>query len=118
MPTAKATTKKTAKTTVRKPSRKTAKKTTPDMWFKEFQKGMDELREAHKETEKAHKETEKTLNRAIGGLSNTMGSLVEHIMTNGVPGKFKKFGFTFDRVTTVKWADGENNIYTEIDGLL
>jgi hypothetical protein len=39
-------------------------------------------------------------------------------MTPGLPGKFKAFGFTFDRITVVKWADGKGNIYTEIDGLL
>jgi hypothetical protein len=80
------------------------------------------LRESHAETEKtlnrAIGSTEKTLNKAIGGLSNTMGALVERFMTTGLPQKFKQFGFTFDRITTVKWADSEHNIYTEIDGLL
>jgi hypothetical protein len=107
---------------------------------KETAKILQELSLSHKETEKTLDEaiktlnnamastektlnnamasTEKTLNKAIGGLSNTMGSLVEHIMTAGLPKKFKHFGFSFDRVTTVKWADGENNIYTELDGLL
>jgi hypothetical protein len=110
-------TKKTAK----KPVSKTAKKITlDDVWA-----AMWEIQELHKETEKAiketqaaHKETEKTLNKAIGGLSNTLGSLVEHIMTPDLPRKFRQFGFTFDRITTVKWADGKGNIYTEIDGLL
>jgi hypothetical protein len=67
-----------------------------------------------KEANKAIKDTQ----RNIGGLNNTMGSLVEHIMTPDLPRKFKQFGFTFDRITTVKWADGKGNIYTEIDGLL
>jgi hypothetical protein len=97
---------------------KPAKKPAPKTGKKE----MDEFREAHEkgmaEIRKAHAETEKALNKAIGGLSNTMGTLVEHVMTAGLPQKFKRLGFTFDRVTTVKWADGENNIYTEIDGLL
>jgi hypothetical protein len=77
-----------------------------------------EVQEAIKKTQEAHRETEATLNRAIGGLSNTVGSLIEHIMTPGLPCKFRQFGFTFDRITTVKWADGVGNIYTEIDGLL
>jgi hypothetical protein len=107
---------------------------------KETEKTLHELNLAHKETEKtlenaiktlnnaiastektlndAIASTEKTLNKAIGGLSNTMGALVEHIMTAGLPKKFEHFGFSFGRVTTVKWADGENNIYTELDGLL
>jgi hypothetical protein len=137
-----ATTKKDAKT-AKKPAPKAIKKVTmEDIWagFDRFQKKMDEerealkeykkanaeairiLREAHAETEKnlnrAIASTEKTLNKAIGGLSNTMGALVENFMTIGLPKKFKPFGFTFDRITTVKWADGENNLYTEIDGLL
>jgi hypothetical protein len=100
------------------------------------EKNLDELREIHKETEKAHrefveahkeahkeaekvhKETEKNLNKMLGGLSNTLGSLVERFMTTGLPKKFKRLGFTFDRVTIVRWAEGETNIYAEIDGLL
>jgi hypothetical protein len=39
-------------------------------------------------------------------------------MTPDLPRKFKALGFSFDRITTVKWADGKGNIYTEIDGLL
>jgi flagellar hook-basal body complex protein FliE len=78
----------------------------------------DTMASTEKTLHEAMASTEKTLNKAIGGLSNTMGSLVEHIMTAGLPKKFKRFGFSFDRVTTVKWADGENNIYTELDGLL
>jgi hypothetical protein len=110
MPTAKTTTKKTAAKSARKPASKTSKKVTlDDVWAT-----MRELQEMHKETEKAIKETQKN----IGGLNNTMGSLVEHIMTPDLPRKFKQFGFTFDRITTVKWADGVGNIYTEIDGLL
>ena len=96
---------------------------------KTLNKAIDDLGMSHKETEKtlnkaiddlgmSHRETEKTLNKAIGGLSNTMGALVEKFMTAGLPQKFKQLGFTFNRVTTVKWASGENNIYTQIDGLL
>jgi hypothetical protein len=132
MPTAKAirkeksaTTKKTAKTTPKRPIKNI---TAEEVWA-----GFKELRKLHAETERMLKEanakteetlskaiasTEKTLNKAIGGLSNTVGSLVEHFMTAGLPKKFKQFGFTFDRATTVKWADGKNNIYTELDGLL
>jgi hypothetical protein len=93
--------------------------------LKETQQALKETQQANRETVKtlqethlAHQETEKTLNKAIGGLSNTMGSLIEHIMTPGLPRKFRQFGFSFDRITTVKWADGKGNIYTEIDGLL
>jgi hypothetical protein len=135
MPAAKTTTKKTAKTAAGKSGSKTAKKVTlDDVWaiiaeigeaHKETERGMRELQEAHKETEKAikevqeaHKKTEKTLNKAIGGLGNTLGSLVEHVMTPDLPRKFKQFGFTFNRITIVKYAYGKGNIYAEIDGLL
>jgi seryl-tRNA synthetase len=135
MSTAKVTTKKTP-ASVKKPVRKpVAKKVTlDDVWetidrigkahaetekaMKENQEAMKEVRESIKETRRIHEETEKTLNKAIGGLSNTLGSLIQHIMTPDLPRKFKQFGFTFDRITTVKWAGGENNIYAEIDGLL
>ena len=135
MPAAKITAKKPAKP-AGKPAKKTAKKVTiDDVWAiiaemgksheelkAEHEKAFRELKEEHRETEKtlrkAINSTEKTLNKAIGGLSNTMGTLVESFMTAGLPQKFKQFGFSFNRVITVKWADGENNIYTEIDGLL
>jgi hypothetical protein len=48
-------------------------------------------------------------------MGKTLGSLVEHIMTPGLPQKFKQFGFSFNRITTVKYAEG---VYAEIDGLL
>jgi hypothetical protein len=132
MPAAKATVKKTIKTTAKKPVKKAAKKVTfEDRWeliekgFVELQKAQKEIQRnmgiSHQETEKAMKETQKAIKetqRNIGGLNNTMGSLIEHIMTPGLPRKFNQFGFTFDRITTVKWADGKGNIYTEIDGLL
>jgi hypothetical protein len=141
MPAPKATAKKPAKT-IKKPAPKTVKRVTQadiEANFDRIQKGFEEIQKAHQKTEKtveeigkahketekiieeiqkAHRETEKTLNKAIGGLSNTVGTLVERFMTVGLPQKFKQFGFAFNRVTTVKWADGENNIYTEIDGLL
>jgi hypothetical protein len=113
MPTAKTATKKTP---AKKPASKKAKKVTlDDVWAT-----IAEVNKAHKETEEAHKRTEEVLRetqKAISGLSNTLGTLVERIMTPGLPGKFRKFGFTFDKITTVRWAvDG--SIYTEIDGLL
>jgi hypothetical protein len=135
MPAVKATAKKTVKTAAKKPIKKTAKKITLDdisANFDRIQKAHEELEKAHKETEKtltkaigdlsiSHKETEKAIKdtqRNIGGLNNTVGSLVEHIMAPDLPRKFKQFGFTFSRITTVKWAYGEGTIYTEIDGLL
>jgi hypothetical protein len=80
---------------------------------KSLQRFHDETQKSIKETQQAIKETQQN----IGGINNTLGSLVERVMTTDLPRKFKQFGFTFDRITTVKWA-GEGNIYAEIDGLL
>jgi len=93
---------------------------------RKLNKSLEEVHKAHRETEKtlnksleevhkAHKETEKTLNKAIGGLSNTLGSIVEHIMTPDLPQKFKKLGYSFNRIVTHKIAEG---VYAQIDGML
>jgi hypothetical protein len=114
-------TKKNAKKSVKKPVKKITQADI-EANFGRLQKSQDlawaairETQLAHKETEKAHKETEKTLNKAIGDLSNTLGSLVEHILTPGLPQKFKKLGYSFNRIATYKFAEG---IYAQIDGML
>jgi hypothetical protein len=123
MPAVKTKMKKPAKAAAKKPAKKAAQKITLDDLLTivaDIGKAHKELEKAHKETEKAHKETEKAIRetqRNIGGLNNTMGSLVEHLMTPNLPQKFKQFGFTFNRITTVRWAV-EGNVYAEIDGLL
>ncbi|MDR1072727.1 MAG: hypothetical protein LBL45_03515, partial [Treponema sp.] len=94
MPVAKVTTRKTtkggqtAKKTARgspvaakKDAHGTAKKVALDDVLANFdgiQKTLDEIG-------KAHKETEKTLNKAASGPSDTLGSLVEYIMTPDLP---------------------------------
>ncbi|MDR1747757.1 MAG: hypothetical protein LBR47_01715 [Spirochaetaceae bacterium] len=120
----KAKTKKGTKNAVRKPVKRIPRKDI-EADFDRIRKTLDEIALIQRETEEemrslrlVHKETEKTLNKAIGGLSNTVGSLIEHVMTPDLLRKFRQFGFTFDYVTTIKWADGEGNIYTEIDGFL
>jgi hypothetical protein len=84
-----------------------------------FNKSLEEVHKAHRETEKtlnrAIEENRKTLNKAIGGLSNTLGSIVEHIMTPDLPRKFKKLGYSFNRIATYKFAEG---VYAQIDGML
>jgi hypothetical protein len=74
---------------------------------------LDDLLESQNEAWAAIRETQKN----IGGLNNTLGSMVERIMTPDLPRKFKHFGFTFDKITTIKWTS-KGNIYAEIDGLL
>jgi len=77
------------------------------------EKTKEEAWAAIREAQQAVKETQKN----IGGLNNTLGSMVERIMTPALPQKFKSFGFSFDKITTVQWAS-RGNIYAEIDGLL
>jgi hypothetical protein len=60
---------------------------------------------------KSHKRNPKN----IGGLNNTLGSIVEHLLTPGLPKKFKKLGYSFDRIATYKFAEG---VYAQIDGML
>jgi len=78
---------------------------------KETEKAIRETQQAHKETEKAIKETQKN----IGGLNNTLGSMVEHMLTPNLPQKFKKLGYSFNRIATYKFAEG---VYAQIDGML
>jgi hypothetical protein len=103
-----------AKTHVKK-TKKTSKKTPKKLTLDDLLQAQKEAWKAIRETQQAHKETEKTLNKAIGDLSNTLGSLVEHILTPGLPQKFKKLGYSFNRIATYKFAEG---VYAQIDGML
>jgi hypothetical protein len=110
---------------------KKTQKTQDEAWA-----AIRETQQAHKETEKAMRETEKALKKAqdeswkairetqqavketqknIGGLGNTLGSIVEHLLTPGLPQKFKKLGYSFNRIATYKFAEG---VYAQIDGML
>jgi len=99
---------------------------------KETEKAIKETQEAHKETEKAIKETQKAVKETqkavketqkavketqknIGGLNNSLGSMVEHLLTPNLPQKFKKLGYNFNRIATYKFAEG---VYAQIDGML
>jgi hypothetical protein len=114
---AKAPVKKTTKiarqTKGLKPIKKTVKKTTKKVTWDDIEAGFERLQKSQDEAWAAIRETQKN----IGGLNNTLGSLVERIMTPALPQKFKSLGFTFDKITTVKWA-AKGYIYAEIDGLL
>jgi regulator of replication initiation timing len=107
---------KSSQKPVRKTAGKAPKKVTRDdieAGFDRLQKSQDEAWKAIRETQQAVKETQKN----IGGLNNTLDSLVERIMTPDLPRKFKPLGFTFDKITIIKLAT-DGNIYAEIDGLL
>ena len=72
---------------------------------------MDDLLKSQEEAWAAIRETQKN----IGGLSNTLGSIVERILTPGLPEKFKKLGYSFIRIASYSYAAG---VYTQIDGML
>jgi len=108
------------KTTARKPVKKTVKKTAKKVtWdeiregFKELEKNQEKIQKSQDEAWAAIRETQKN----IGGLNNTLGSMVERMMTPDLPQKFKPLGFTFDKISIIKWSI-EGCIYCEIDGLL
>jgi len=81
-------------------------------------KAIRETQQAHKEAEKARDEAWKAIRETqknIGGLNNTLGSIVEHLLTPSLPKKFKKLGYSFNRISTYKFAEG---VYAQIDGML
>ncbi|GBU28536.1 hypothetical protein R84B8_02095 [Treponema sp. R8-4-B8] len=111
--------------TAKKPANKSSQKITLD----DLLKSQNEAWAAIRETQQAHKETEKTIRESnlrtekaiketqknIGGLNKTLGSIAEHILTPGLPQKFKKLGYSFNRIATYKFAEG---VYAQIDGML
>jgi hypothetical protein len=112
--------KKTTKS-AQKPVKKPAKRITQadiEANFARIQKSQDEAWAAIRETQQAHKETEKAIRETqknIGGLNNTLGSIAEHLLTPGLPQKFKTIGYHFNRIATYKFAEG---VYAQIDGML
>jgi len=116
----KKTTKSARQTKGLKPVKKTVKKTAKKSGWDDIEEGFKELQKAQKEAWKAIRETQqavKETQKNIGGLNNTLGSMVERIMTPALPQKFKPFGFTFDKISTIKWTTN-GNVFAEIDGLL
>jgi hypothetical protein len=98
-----------------KPVKKTVKKTPKKVT-------LDDVLAAHKETEESFKKFQdetrkaaKEMQKNIGGLGKSLGSMVEHLLTPGLPQKFKKLGYSFNRIATYKYAEG---VYAQIDGML
>jgi len=106
-----------AKRTVKKPVKKTSWDEI-EAGFKKLQKSQDEAWKAIRENQQAHKETEKAIKETqknIGGIGRTLGSIVEHILTPGLPDKFKKLGYSFNRISTYRWTQG---VWAQVDGML
>jgi len=108
-----------------KPVKKAVKKPTNKVtWddieanFARMQKSQDEAWAAIRETQQAHKETEKAIKETqknVGGLNNSLGSIVERLLTPGLPKKFNKLGYSFNRIAAYSYAAG---VYAQIDGML
>jgi len=94
-----------------KSAQKTVKKTSKKVTLDDLLKSQNEAWAAIRETQQAQKETQKN----IGGLNRSLGSMVEHILTPGLPKKFKKFGYSFTRIASYKYAAG---VWAQIDGML
>jgi len=120
MPT-KASARKTKKT-ARKPVKKTVKKRAKKVTWDDVEAGFERLQKLHEETERTLKKSQdeawaaiRENKKNIGGLSNSLGSIVERILIPGLPEKFKKFGYSFNRVATYSYSAG---VYAQIDGML
>jgi len=101
---------------------KTPRRTAKKVAWDNIEAGFERLQKLHEETEasfklfqdetrKAIKETQKN----VGGLNNSLGSIVERLLIPGLPKKFKKFGYNFHRIASYCYADG---VYAQIDGML
>ena len=120
---------KKTKKSAQRPVKKTVKKTMKKVTWDEIQQGFKELEKAQKETWAVVRETQQSLKESnlrtmkviketqknVGGLSNSLGSIVERILIPGLPQKFRKFGYSFNRVATYSYSAG---VYAQIDGML
>jgi len=93
---------KPVKKTVKKTAKKSARDDIEDN-YKEFKKFQDEIWAAIRENQKN-----------IFGIKTTLDFFIEHIMSIDILKKFKKFGFSFDRLTEIKFAQG---VYAEISAV-
>jgi hypothetical protein len=86
-----------------------------DQEMKKLRKTQEETDRLVKETQKAVKETQKS----IGGLSGAVGTMAENLLTPSLLIKFKKLGFTFEKLSPhQKIYNADNTIYAEIDAFL
>jgi hypothetical protein len=85
--------------------------------YKEWERGMAELRAAHRETERVVK----SVGRQMGELHNRFGELAEHLVAPGIIKRFNELGYHFDDTIAERVKildDSGQKILTEIDLLL
>jgi len=83
--------------------RKTVKKSVKKITWDEIKEGFKEIHQANKE-----------LHDSIFGSKNTFDSFVEQLMSPDILQKFRKFGFSFNILKKIKFAQ---DVYAEIDAL-
>jgi len=110
---------------VRRPVRKTPRSETLRKLEEKTEKIKAETLAAKREAQQIHKETEKLIKetwqaikenqRNIGGLNNTLGSIVERLLIPSLPEKFKELGYSFNRISSYSWSQG---VFAQVDGML
>jgi predicted AAA+ superfamily ATPase len=72
-----------------------------------------------KKLEKVVAETSRDLKKNVGGLNNSFGEMVEHLVAPNIIAKFNKLGYDFDAVNQKNIEIFENGrIVTEVDIVL
>ncbi|MDR2898424.1 MAG: hypothetical protein LBU99_06360 [Spirochaetaceae bacterium] len=99
-------------------SRKETEQRRKEQSRKEAEQRRMEAEQSKKDLDATVDEFMKTANKMLGEFGNTLGSLMEHVMTPDLPRKFREFGFSFTKIEPAKLKDEERIIYAEIDGLM
>jgi len=93
-----------------KPVKKTVKKPTKKVTWDDIEDDYKEFKKLQDETWAAIRENQKN----IFGIKTTLDFFIEHIMSTDILKKFKKYGFSFDRLMEIKFAQG---VYAEISAV-
>ena len=93
-----------------------------DRLFKERDWRLDKINQTLQETALLSKETEKKLKELgenIGGLNNTFGKVVEHMVAPKIREKFHEAGLIFQKTSAeIKFEDTTSDILFEVDVML
>ena len=89
---------------------------------KKMDRLMAETRQIVRENARSFKETDRIVrevSQQMGGLNNTFGKVVEHMVAPKLREKFHEAGLIFQRTSTeIKFEDTTNDIFFEVDVML